>query len=62
MGCSSIGYHRARGAGSVGRRDGGQGRRLVKALLKVAQKQIDHRISVVLPDGQRLTFCGEDGV
>jgi hypothetical protein len=67
-GRSSIGYHRARGAGSVGRWGGGRGRKLVKALLKVAHKaqqrtQIDHRISVVLPDdGERLTFCGEDGV
>jgi hypothetical protein len=24
--------------------------------------QIDHRVSVVLPDGERLTFCGVDGV
>jgi hypothetical protein len=67
-GCSSIGYHCARGAGSDGRRGGGRGGRLVKALLKVPRKllqptQIDHRVSVVLPDdGERLTFCGVDGV
>jgi hypothetical protein len=47
---------------------GGRGGRLVKALLKVPRKllqptQIDHRVSVVLPDdGERLTFCGVDGV
>jgi hypothetical protein len=40
----------------------------VKALLKVPRilqqrTQIDHRVSVVLPDyGERLTFCGVDGV
>ena len=40
----------------------------MKALLKVPHtllqpKQIDHRVSVVLPDdGERLTFCGVDGV
>jgi hypothetical protein len=67
-GCSSIEYHRARGAGSVGRRGGGRGGRLVKALLKVPRilqqpTQIDHRVSVVLPYyGERLTFCGVDGV
>jgi hypothetical protein len=67
-GCSSIGYHCARGAGSDGRRGGFRGGRLVKALLKVPRKllqptQIDHRVSVVLPDdGERLTFCGVDGV
>jgi len=40
----------------------------VKALLKVPRilqqpTQIDHRVSVVLPYyGERLTFCGVDGV
>ena len=40
----------------------------MKALLKVPRKllqptQIDRRVSVVLPDdGERLTFCGVDGV
>jgi hypothetical protein len=40
----------------------------VRALLKVPRilqqpTQIDHRVSVVLPDyGERLTFCGVDGV
>jgi hypothetical protein len=40
----------------------------VKARLKVPRKlqqptQIDHRVSAVLPDdGERLTFCGVDGV
>jgi len=40
----------------------------VKALLKVPRTllqptQIDHRVSAVLPDdGERLTFCGVDGV
>jgi hypothetical protein len=40
----------------------------VKVLLKVPRKLlqpmlIDHRVSVVLPDdGERLTFCGVDGV
>jgi hypothetical protein len=67
-GCSSIGYHRAMGAGSVGRRGGDRGGRLVKALLKVPHilqqcTQIDHRVSVVfLDDGERLTFGGAKGV
>jgi hypothetical protein len=34
-GCSSVGYHRARGAGSVGRQGGDRSGSLVKALLKV---------------------------
>ena len=46
----------------------GHGRKgsLVKALLKVPHvklqpTQINHRVSVVLPDyGERLTFCGVD--
>jgi hypothetical protein len=56
------------GAGSVGRRGGYRGRRLVMALLKVQcilqqPTQNDHRVSVVLPyDGERLTFCGIDGI
>jgi len=67
-GCSSIGYHGARDAGSVGRRGEDQVGRLVKALLEVPRilqqpAQIDHRVSVVLPDyGERLTFCGVDAV
>ena len=54
--------------GSVGRREGDRGRRLVKALLIVPHilqqhTQIDHRVSVVLPDdGERLTFGGAKGV
>jgi hypothetical protein len=67
-GCNSAGCHRARDVGSVGRRGGDRGGRLVKALLKVPRilqqrTQIDHRVSVVLSDyGERLTFCGVDGV
>ena len=54
------------GAGSVGR-GGDRGGRLVKAPLKVPRilqqpTQIDHRVSVVLPDcGERLTFFVVDG-
>jgi len=67
-GCSSIGYHCAMGAGSVGRRGGDRGGRLEKVLLIVThilqqRTQIDHRVSVVLPDdGERLTFGGAKGV
>ena len=52
----------------LGRLGGDRGGRLVKALLKVPRilqqpTQIDHRVSVVLPYyGERLTFCGVDGV
>ena len=66
--CSSAGCHRACGSGSVGRRGGGRDGSLVKALLKVPQvklqpTQINHRVSVVLPDdGEGLTFCGVDGI
>jgi hypothetical protein len=66
--CSSAGCHRACGAGSVGRRGGGRDGSLVKALLKVPHvklqpTQINHRVSVVLPDdGEGLTFCGVDSV
>jgi hypothetical protein len=47
---------------------GGRGGGVVEALLKVPCKllqpmQIDHRVSVVLPDdGEILTFCGVDVV
>jgi hypothetical protein len=66
--CSSAGCHRACGSGSIGRRGGGRDGSLVKALLKVPHvklqpTQINHRVSVVLPDdGEGLTFCGVDGV
>jgi hypothetical protein len=58
-----------RGAGSVGRRGGGsrwkacEGPAQSSAQIPAAYAQIDHRVSVVLPeDGERLTFCGVDGV
>jgi len=59
--------HRARRAGSVGSRED-RGERPVEAQLKGLRMlqqptQIDHKVSVVLPyDGEKLTFCGVDGV
>jgi hypothetical protein len=65
---SSIGYHRARGAGSVGR-GGNQGGRLVKALLKVKSAYMaavysDRPQSLCCSPRlwRKVDFCGVDGL
>jgi hypothetical protein len=54
-GCSSAGCHRAWGAGSVGRRGGGEVEILVNALLEVPHVKPQ-------PTQINQTFCGVDGV